>query len=120
MSTAASGRRSGRLGPLLLALTVGLVLADSSVVTLALPAILRDFDSTVNAVAWVLISFNLALALVALYGARLARGQAQRAFLVSVPLFIVACIACALAPSLGFLIGARAAQGLIGAVVVAA
>ena len=120
MSTTASGRRSARLGPLLLALTVGLVLADSSVVTLALPAILRDFDSTVNAVAWVLISFNLALALVALYGARLARGQAQRAFLVSVPLFIVACIACALAPSLGFLIGARAAQGLIGAVVVAA
>jgi MFS family permease len=120
MSTAASGRRSARLGPLLLALTVGLVLADSSVVTLALPAILRDFDSTVNAVAWVLISFNLALALVALYGARLARGQAQRAFLIAVPLFIVACIACALAPSLGFLIGARAAQGLIGAVVVAA
>lgn len=106
--------------PLLLALTVGLVLADSSVVTLALPAILRDFDSSVNAVAWVLISFNLALALVALYGARTARGQAQRAFLIAVPLFIVACIACALAPSLGFLIGARAAQGLIGAVVVAA
>ena len=105
---------------LLLALTVGLVLADSSVVTLALPAILRDFDASVNAVAWVLISFNLALALVALRGARLARGRAQRAFLVSVPLFVVACIACAMAPSLGFLIGARAAQGLIGAVVVAA
>lgn len=52
------GRSGGRVGPLLLALTVGLVLADSSVVTLALPAILRDFDSTVNAVAWVLISFN--------------------------------------------------------------
>ena len=116
-----AGRGSGgRAGPLLLALTVGLVLADSSVVTLALPAILREFDSSVNAVAWVLISFNLALALVALYGARVARGRAQRAFVISVPLFIVACIACALAPSLGFLIGARAAQGLIGAVVVAA
>ncbi|MDP1848871.1 MAG: MFS transporter [Solirubrobacteraceae bacterium] len=121
MSAPRSGRGSGgRVSPLLLALTVGLVLADSSVVTLALPAILREFDSTVNAVAWVLIAFNLALALVALYGARLARGRAQRAFLVSVPLFIVACIACALAPSLGFLVGARAAQGLIGAVVVAA
>lgn len=116
-----TGRGSGgRVGPLLLALTVGLVLADSSVVTLALPAILREFDSTVNAVAWVLISFNLALALVALYGARLARGRAHRAFLAAVPLFIVACIACALAPSLGFLIGARTAQGLIGAVAVAA
>ena len=120
MATAPSGGGGSRVRALLLALTVGLVLADSSVVTLALPAILRDFDASVNAVAWVLISFNLALALVALSGARLARGRAQRAFLVSVALFIVACIACATAPSLGVLIGARAAQGLIGAVVVAA
>ncbi len=120
MGTAPSGAGQSRVGALLLALTVGLVLADSSVVTLALPAILRDFDSSVNAVAWVLISFNLALALVALQGARLARGRARRAFLISVPRFIVASVACALAPSLGFLIGARAAQGLIGAVVVAA
>ncbi|MEA2142852.1 MAG: hypothetical protein QOI64_1282 [Solirubrobacteraceae bacterium] len=117
---AAGGAGGSRLGTLLLALTVGLVLADSSVVTLALPAILRDFDASVNAVAWVLISFNLALALVALRGARLARGRAGPAFRISVPLFMVACIACATAPSLGFLIGARAAQGLIGAVVVAA
>lgn len=116
----AAGASGSRGRPLLLALAVGLVLADSSVVTLALPAILRDFDSSVNAVAWVLISFNLALALVALYGARLARGRALRAFVISLPVFMVACIACALAPSLGFLIGARAAQGLIGAVVVAA
>ncbi|HEV2061767.1 MAG TPA: MFS transporter, partial [Solirubrobacteraceae bacterium] len=121
MTATHSARGSGSRGaPLLLALTVGLVLADSSVVTLALPAILRHFDSSVNAVAWVLISFNLALALVALYGARIARGLAHRAFMISVPLFIVASLACALAPSLGFLIGARAAQGLIGAVVVAA
>lgn len=120
MSSAPSAGGGSRVGALLLALTVGLVLADSSVVTLALPAILRDFDASVNAVAWVLISFNLALALAALHGARLARGRAQRLFLISVPLFIVACIACALAPSLDFLIGARAAQGLIGAVVVAA
>ena len=121
MGVSSTGGGSGsRVGPLLLALTVGLVLADSSVVTLALPAILREFDATVNAVAWVLIAFNLALALVALRGARIARGQAQRAFLISVPLFIVACIACATAPSLGVLIAARAAQGLVGAVVVAA
>lgn len=118
-AAASSGARPG-VRTLLLALTVGLVLADSSVVTLALPAILREFDTTVNAVAWVLISFNLALALVALYGARLARGRAARAFTMSVPLFMLACIVCALAPSLGVLIAARTAQGLIGAVVVAA
>ena len=49
----------------LLALTVALVLADSAVVTLALPDILRNLDTTVGQVAWVLISFNLVLALVA-------------------------------------------------------
>jgi len=120
MSAAPSAGGRPGVRALLLALIVGLVLADSSVVTLALPAILRDFDSSVNAVAWVLISFNLALALVALYGARLARGRAAQAFTLSLALFTLACIACAMAPSLGVLIAARAAQGLIGAVVVAA
>lgn len=104
----------------LLALAVGLVLADSSVVTLALPAILREFDASVSAVAWVLIAFNLALAVAALPGARLARGRGQAAFVVSVVAFAIASLACALAPSLGALIAARAVQGAVAAVVVAA
>ncbi|MBW3652722.1 MAG: MFS transporter [Actinobacteria bacterium] len=97
-----------------------MVLADSSIVTLGLPAILREFDASVSAVAWVLISFNLALALVAVAGARLARGHAGTAFGISLLLFAAACVVCAIAPSLGVLIAARAAQGLFGAVVVAA
>ena len=59
------GEPRRRAGPLLLALSVGLVLSDSSVVTLALPSILREFDSTVSEVAWVLIAFNLALTVAA-------------------------------------------------------
>jgi len=117
--TAAAQRRE-RLQQLALALAVGLVLADSSVVTLALPAILRDFDASVNGVAWVLISFNLALALAALPGARLARGRGARAFALAMVSFAGASLACAAAPSLGLLIGARAAQGVAGAVAVAA
>ena len=113
--------RARSLAPsLLLALAVGLVLADSSVVTLALPAILREFHSTVNAVAWVLIAFNLALALLALAGSRLARPRAPRAFVLAAALFAVASLACAAAPSLGVLIAARTAQGVLGAVIVAA
>ena len=45
----------------LIAVTVSLVLADSAVVTLALPDILRHLDTTVGQVAWVLIAFNLVL-----------------------------------------------------------
>lgn len=116
----AGAQRGGRPAQLLLALAVGLILSDSSVVTLGLPAILRDFDASVNAVAWVLISFNLALALVAVPGARLARGRPDGAFAVSLLGFAAACVACALAPSLGVLIAARAAQGAFGAVAVAA
>ena len=110
----------GRLRRLALALAVGLILADSSVVTLALPAILREFDASVNGVAWVLISFNLALALAALPGARLVRGRASLAFAVAMAGFVAASLACAVAPSLGVLIAARAAQGMGGAVAVAA
>ena len=38
----------------LLALGVGLALADSSIVTLALPKILGEFDVAITSVAWVL------------------------------------------------------------------
>ncbi|MFP5364247.1 MAG: MFS transporter [Thermoleophilia bacterium] len=113
-------QRRARGAQLLPALAVGLILADSSIVTLGLPAILREFDSSVSAVAWVLISFNLALAIAAVAGARLAHDRARAAFATSMLLFAAACAACALAPSLGVLIAARAAQGLSGAVAVAA
>ncbi len=56
------GRVRRAVGPLL-AVTVALVLADSAVVTLALPDILQHLDTTVAQVAWVLISFNLVLGL---------------------------------------------------------
>ena len=39
-----------------------MVLADSAVVILALPAIYREFSATVADVAWVVTAFNLALA----------------------------------------------------------
>ena len=53
-----------------LSLVVAVVLGDSGVVTLALPEILRDFGAEVGEVAWVLIAFNLVLALVAVPAAR--------------------------------------------------
>ncbi|UUY05312.1 MFS transporter [Svornostia abyssi] len=99
------------------ALAAGLVLADSSVVTLALPEILRALDATVAGVAWVLISFNLALAVAAVPLARLAPRPAYVGGLV---VFAAACLVCASAESLGVLIAGRVAQGVAGAAVVAA
>ena len=61
----------------LLGLSVGLVLADSSVVTVALPKILIQFEVEVSTLAWALISFNLALALSALPAAWIAQGMSD-------------------------------------------
>ncbi|MEA2177251.1 MAG: hypothetical protein QOG77_548, partial [Solirubrobacteraceae bacterium] len=103
-----------------LALAAGLVLADSSIVTLALPEILRELDLTVAEVAWVLVSFNVALAAAAVPGAMLARREPRVALGAGLVAFAAACLVCAVADGLGLLVAGRVAQGLAGAVVVAA
>src|SRR6201987_2534069 len=102
-----------------LSLGVAVVLGDAGVVTLALPEILRDFGAQVWGVAWVLIAFNLVLALVAVPAARLCvRGDPAVATASGVIGFAVATTVCAVAPSLGVLIAARAAQAVGGALVI--
>src|SRR5512132_2123608 len=98
----------------LLGLSVGLVLADSSVVTLALPKILVQFDVEVGTLAWALISFNLALALAAVPAAALARRRPVGVFGVSTVVFAAASLACAFSPTFGVLVGLRAIQGVAG------
>ena len=98
-----------------------MVLADSAVVILALPAIYREFSATVADVAWVVTAFNLALAVAAIPAAGLVRRVgAARLCSAGLLLFAAASLTCALAPSLGVLIGARALQGLAGAAAVCA
>jgi MFS family permease len=104
----------------LLGLSVGLVLADSSVVTLALPKILVQFDVKVSTLAWALISFNLALALAAVPAATLARRRPVGVFGVATIVFAAASVACAFSPTFGVLVGLRAVQGVAGAAVVVA
>jgi MFS family permease len=97
------------------------VLADASVVILALPAIYREYTAQVADVAWVVTAFNLAIAISAVPAARLAtRRPAGQVCAGGLVLFASASAACALAPSLGFLIGARVVQGVGGAAAVCA
>ena len=58
-------RVSNRLRTLSLALAVGLVLADSSIVILALPDLLSAFDVEVGSLHWPITVFNAVLALAA-------------------------------------------------------
>jgi MFS family permease len=102
-----------------LSLVVAVVLGDSGVVTLALPEILRDFGAEVGEVAWVLIAFNLVLALAAVPAARVCmRGDPATATTVGLFGFAIATTVCAVAPSLGVLIAARAFQAVGGAIVI--
>ena len=108
-------RRRTRIA--VLGLSVGLVLADSSIVTLALPKILVQFDVEVAALAWALISFNLALALSALpaaFVAPLANACLRRR---SRHLCSRVARLCS-SPSFGALVSLRAVQGVAGAAVV--
>lgn len=108
---------------LIWAATVGIVLADSSVVTLALPAILDRYDTTVSGVAWVLTSFNIVLAVAVLPAAVLAARQgvqhAIRVWGAGVAAFGAGSLVCALAPSVSVLIAGRCVQALGGACAVA-
>jgi MFS family permease len=109
---------SSRTG--LLGLGVGLALADSSIVTLALPDILGQFDVGITSVAWVLTSFNLVLAIVAVPAAYVSRRRPREAFAAGVVVFATASLTCGLAPSFGVLVGARCVQALGAALVVTA
>jgi predicted MFS family arabinose efflux permease len=104
----------------LLGLGVGLALADSSIVTLALPEILGQFDVAITSVAWVLTSFNLVLALVAVPAAYVARRLPREAFAAGVVVFASASLTCGLAPSFDVLVGARCVQAVGAALVVTA
>lgn len=115
----AGGERRLRIAAL--ALAVGIVLADSSVVVLALPEIFRQFETTVSGASWVLIVFNLTLALLAVPAASWARRHGPgRVVAIGLAVFAGAGLACGLANDLASLITARAVQGLGGAAVVTA
>src|SRR5215204_5538163 len=95
----------------LLAIGVALALADASVVTLALPALLDELDTTVEGVAAVIGVYTLVLAAALLPAETLRRrlGTATTG-VVGFALFAAASVACGLAPELVTLLVARAAQ----------
>ena len=104
----------------LVGLGIALAHADSSVVTLALPDILRRFDVEIPQVAWVLTSYNVGLALAAVPAAYAARRRPVAAFATGTLVFAAASLVCGLAPSFGVLVGARCVQALGGALLVCA
>src|SRR5580704_12008873 len=89
---------------------------DSSAVTVALPKLRAALATDLATVQWVTNSYVLALAALTLIGGALADSYGKaRMLLLSCLLFGAASVACALAPSIGWLIGARVGQGTAAA-----
>ena len=89
---------------------------DSTVVAVALPAIGRNLDASFQALQWTVTSYTLTLAsLILLAGSLSDRWGRRRVFLVGLAWFTLASVLCAAAPGIGWLIAARAVQGVGGA-----
>jgi MFS family permease len=97
----------------LLLAAVAVAFADSSIVVLALPDLLRQFDVSIAGVSWVVTAFNLSLAVVALFFSRLRRlsVSAGRATQLGALVFLAASLGCAVGSSVWLLVAMRVVQG---------
>ncbi len=102
---------------------VGVFMAtlDSSIVNISLPTIARYFNVPLSgSIEWVVIAYLVATAAILLTAGRLADMIGRKAvWLAGLLLFTSGSALCGAAPSLGFLIAARAFQGLGGALLMA-
>jgi predicted MFS family arabinose efflux permease len=99
-----------------LAVAAGLAMADASIVTLALPDILRELDTTIEGVAAVIGLYTLVIAVALLPLERVAsRTSVHVVGACGFALLAAASALCATADSLPVLLVARTAQALGGA-----
>jgi EmrB/QacA subfamily drug resistance transporter len=95
-----------------------MIVLDTTIVNVALPSIQTDLGFSDASLAWVVNAYLLTFGGFLLLGGRLGDlfGH-RRLFLIGLAVFTAASVACAAAGSQEFLVGARAVQGLGGAVV---
>jgi EmrB/QacA subfamily drug resistance transporter len=101
--------------PALIALCIGffMILLDTTIVTVATPAIIRDLDAEPNAVIWVTSAYLLAYAVPVLITGRLGdRFGPKNLYLTGLVLFTAASLWCGLTDTVDSLILARVFQGL--------
>jgi EmrB/QacA subfamily drug resistance transporter len=111
--------RQKRLTLIACILGSAIVFIDGTVVNVALPAIRRDLDASLADQQWIVEAYLLFLGSLILIGGSLSDlfGR-RRVFALGTALFGVTSFLCAIAPSPELLIGARALQGMAGALLV--
>lgn len=99
----------------LLALCIGffMILLDTTIVSIAIPAMVRGLDTDLNSVIWVMSIYLLTYAVPMLFTSRLGdRFGPKRVFLAGLVVFTAASLGCGLSGTAALLIVARAVQGL--------
>jgi len=90
-----------------------MIMLDNTVVNVALPSIERDLHVSISSLEWVVTAYALTFAALLITGGKLGDlfGR-RRIFILGIAIFTLSSLACGLAPTSGFLIGARAVQGV--------
>jgi EmrB/QacA subfamily drug resistance transporter len=115
------GSAEGRWVIVAAVLGSGVVFLDGTVVNVALPAISTELDTSVRGLQWMLDGYLVTLsALLLLGGSAGDRYGRRRMFLAGLAGFVAASVLCGVAPGIGFLVAARALQGVAGALLVPA
>ncbi|MEC3978118.1 DHA2 family efflux MFS transporter permease subunit [Amycolatopsis sp. H20-H5] len=97
------------------ALCIGffMILLDTTIVSIAIPSMLRELNAGLNAIVWVISVYLLTYAVPMLFTSRLGdRFGPKRVFLAGLVVFTLASLWCGLSGNVEMLIVARAVQGL--------
>src|SRR5947199_3540130 len=90
-----------------------MIMLDNTVVNVALPTMQRDLHVSISQLEWVVIAYALTFASLLITGGKLADLYGRRRiFVFGLAIFTASSLACGLANSAGFLIGARTVQGV--------
>src|SRR5919107_289287 len=111
MALTDDNRRWWTLGAMCFALFM--VMLDNTVVNVALPSIQKDLHSSISGLEWTVNAYTLSFAVLLVTGGRLGDifGR-RRMFLFGVVVFAISSAAIGLAPTQGWLVAGRAAQGI--------
>ena len=90
-----------------------MIMLDNTIVNVALPSIQRSLHMSLSSLEWIVTAYALTFAALLITGGKLGDLYGRkRMFIAGLVVFTLASLACGLAPNAGFLIGARAVQGV--------
>lgn len=110
--------RSTIVALIAMAAGVFLIANDFTSLSVAIPTIEQEFNTTLSRAQWVVNGYTVVFGVLIVTGGRLAdRFGRKRMFMVGAVIFATFSLMGAVSPNIGFLIGSRALMGIGGAIV---